>query len=187
MGDSTLAKLGEIKLLQIQVKAQPWWSPVSISIHCVTSIYTSGVCYLRMHMTLCVSFCFNAVDSLFSNYLLRIFHCVTEPPTPVLRLQTAWTDVFEKEAMEFRCEVSSRSHGWTFTWFRDTQPIQSDTVQRVTEGGSSLRITSVSQTHGGKYTCKAHLTPRSVSSGFSNELTVKVNGEFSSTQKLNSG
>ncbi|XP_063320916.1 obscurin-like [Pelmatolapia mariae] len=99
---------------------------------------------------------------------------VIDPPTPLLQLQTAWKDVFENEAVEFRCQVVSSSPGWTFTWHRNNQQLQNNPVETINGDGASLKITSVHQTHKGSYTCKAHLTSRRLNSGFSNEVMIQV-------------
>ncbi|XP_042083135.1 hemicentin-1 isoform X3 [Haplochromis burtoni] len=102
---------------------------------------------------------------------------VIDPPTPGLQLQTAWKDVFEGEAVEFHCHVVSSTPGWTFTWHRNKQQLQNNPVEIINGDGSSLKITSVRQTHKGSYTCKAHLTSRGVNSGFSSEVMIQVSAE----------
>ncbi|XP_042083132.1 hemicentin-1 isoform X2 [Haplochromis burtoni] len=102
---------------------------------------------------------------------------VYDPPTPGLQLQTAWKDVFEGEAVEFHCHVVSSTPGWTFTWHRNKQQLQNNPVEIINGDGSSLKITSVRQTHKGSYTCKAHLTSRGVNSGFSSEVMIQVSAE----------
>ncbi|XP_035761493.1 basement membrane-specific heparan sulfate proteoglycan core protein [Neolamprologus brichardi] len=99
---------------------------------------------------------------------------VTDPPTPALQLQTAWENVFEDEAVEFHCHVVGSSPGWTFTWHRNNQQLQNNSVEIINGDGSSLKITSVRQIHKGSYSCKAHLTSRGVNSGFSNEVMIQV-------------
>ncbi|XP_061592055.1 obscurin [Cololabis saira] len=89
---------------------------------------------------------------------------VSDPPTPILKLLTPWSDVFENEEVKFSCEVSSS--GWTFTWYKDEVKLDDER--------SLLSIASVSQSHQGEYSCKANLAPRGVSSDFSNTSTVKV-------------
>lgn len=115
----------------------------------------------------------------FNLQLKVLFFCVTDPPTPGLQLQTAWKDVFEGEAVEFRCHVVSSTPGWTFTWHRNKQQLQINPVEIINGDGSSLKINPVRQTHKGSYTCKAHLTSRGVNSGFSSEVMIQVSGEFS--------
>lgn len=102
---------------------------------------------------------------------------VYDPPTPGLQLHTAWKDVFEGEAVEFRCHVVSSTPGWTFTWHRNKQQLQNNPVEIINGDGSSLKITPVRQTHKGSYTCKAHLTSRGVNSGFSSEVMIQVSAE----------
>ncbi|XP_076734865.1 cell adhesion molecule CEACAM5 isoform X2 [Maylandia zebra] len=102
---------------------------------------------------------------------------VYDPPTPGLQLQTAWKDVFEGEAVEFRCHVVSSTPGWTFTWHRNKQQLQNNPVEIINGNGSSLKINPVRQTHKGSYTCKAHLTSRGVNSGFSSEVMIQVSAE----------
>ncbi|KAM4562324.1 basement membrane-specific heparan sulfate proteoglycan core protein [Odontesthes bonariensis] len=89
---------------------------------------------------------------------------VSDPPTPTLKQLTGWPDVFENEVLELSCEVSGSE--WTFTWYRNGVELKKE--------GPSLKITSVTQTDQGQYTCKAHLKSRGVSSGDSNKADVQV-------------
>ncbi|XP_047216558.1 hemicentin-1-like isoform X1 [Girardinichthys multiradiatus] len=88
---------------------------------------------------------------------------VADRPTPTLKLETPWSDVFETEVLKFSCEVPSTE--WTVTWYRD---------QHNLKEGPSLEITSVRDEDGGKYTCKAQLTSRKVWSGPSNPVVINV-------------
>ncbi|KAM9752167.1 Fc receptor-like protein 5 isoform 2-T2 [Menidia menidia] len=97
---------------------------------------------------------------------------VSDPPTPILKLLTPWTDVFENEAVAFSCEVSSSE--WTFTWYRNDEQLQRDSVLSLDATGSVLNITSVTQAHEGKYACKANLVSRNVKSAYSNTFNIDV-------------
>ncbi|KAK2851437.1 hypothetical protein Q5P01_007713 [Channa striata] len=93
---------------------------------------------------------------------------ISDPPTPTLKRLSQWSDVFENETVKFSCNVDSP--GWTFTWYRNTEKLQED----MSSDGSSYIITSVTRTHEGFYTCKAHLKSRNVISAFSNKAEIKV-------------
>ncbi|KAM4571550.1 cell adhesion molecule CEACAM5 isoform 2-T2 [Fundulus diaphanus] len=97
---------------------------------------------------------------------------VSDPPTPILKLLSPWLDVFEKETLNFSCEVSSSE--WTFTWQRDGTELQDNSRLIQNEKGSILNIPAVRLNDKGLYTCKAHLKHRSVSSDFSNSANVLV-------------
>ncbi|KAM6983048.1 cell adhesion molecule CEACAM5 [Tautogolabrus adspersus] len=97
---------------------------------------------------------------------------VSDPPTPSLKLQTLWLDVFEEEIVAFSCEVGISD--WTFTWYRNKQKLEDDSVLTLDDEGTLLNITSVTKAHEGVYACKAHLESRSVISGVSNTANVTV-------------
>ncbi|MEQ2246816.1 hypothetical protein ILYODFUR_003118 [Ilyodon furcidens] len=98
---------------------------------------------------------------------------VADPPTPTLKLETPWSDVFKTEVLKFSCEVPSTE--WTLTWYRE---------QHKLEEGPYLEITSVSDDDGGNYTCKAQLTSRGVWSGPSNSVVINVYDPPTPTLKL---
>ncbi|XP_060912675.1 obscurin [Labrus mixtus] len=97
---------------------------------------------------------------------------VSDPPTPSLKLQTSWLDVFEEENVAFSCEVGISD--WTFTWYRNKEELQADSELTIDDEGTLLNITSVNKAHGGVYACKAYLETRNVTSGFSNTAAVTV-------------
>ncbi|XP_044207545.1 obscurin [Thunnus albacares] len=97
---------------------------------------------------------------------------VSDPPTPSLKVRTPWSDVFYTENVEMSCEVDSPD--WTFIWFRDGQHVKEANDLELEEDGSSLNITSATQTHQGVYTCKAQLGLRGVTSRESNPAQVIV-------------
>ncbi|PWA28735.1 hypothetical protein CCH79_00014839, partial [Gambusia affinis] len=91
---------------------------------------------------------------------------VSDPPTPILKLLSPWSDVFENEVLKFSCEVSSSE--WTFTWHKNQNLI-------ADEKGSVLNNAAAKVSDGGQYSCKAHHKDRrGVSSAFSNTSTVSV-------------
>ncbi|XP_041860410.1 obscurin [Melanotaenia boesemani] len=110
---------------------------------------------------------------------------VSDPPKPTLKLLSGWQDVFVTEKVSLSCEVSSPD--WTFTWYKDKNQLQKDSVLTINEKGTLFNITSVSQTHQGQYACKAHLTSRGVNSEFSNMVNIKVYYPPKPTLKLLSG
>ncbi|XP_027882082.1 carcinoembryonic antigen-related cell adhesion molecule 5 isoform X2 [Xiphophorus couchianus] len=91
---------------------------------------------------------------------------VSDPPTPILKLLSPWSDVFENEVLTFSCEVSSSE--WTFTWHKNQNLI-------ADEKGSVLNNTAAKVSDRGQYSCKVHHKHRKgVSSAFSNIYTVSV-------------
>ncbi|XP_043967030.1 titin-like isoform X2 [Gambusia affinis] len=91
---------------------------------------------------------------------------VSDPPTPILKLLSPWSDVFENEVLKFSCDVSSSE--WTFTWHKNQNLI-------ADEKGSVLNNAAAKVSDGGQYSCKAHHKDRrGVSSAFSNTSTVSV-------------
>nr|XP_020490707.1 titin-like [Labrus bergylta] len=97
---------------------------------------------------------------------------VSDPPTPSLKLQTSWLDVFEEENVAFSCEVGISD--WTFTWYRNEEKLQDDSALTIDDEGTLLNITLVNKAHEGVYACKAYLEARNVNSGFSNTAAVTV-------------
>ncbi|XP_054905536.1 titin [Poeciliopsis prolifica] len=95
-----------------------------------------------------------------------VFLQVSDTPTPILKLLSPWSDVFENEVLNFSCEVSSSE--WTFTWHKDQTLIPN-------ENGSVLKITAAKVSDKGRYSCKAHHSQRKgVSSATSNTSSVSV-------------
>ncbi|XP_005808717.3 titin-like isoform X2 [Xiphophorus maculatus] len=91
---------------------------------------------------------------------------VSDPPTPILKLLSPWSDVFENEVLTFSCEVSSSE--WTFTWHKNQNLI-------ADEKGSVLNNTAAKVSDRGQYSCKVHHKHRKgVSSASSNISTVSV-------------
>uniref|UniRef100_A0A3Q3F0I9 Titin-like n=1 Tax=Labrus bergylta TaxID=56723 RepID=A0A3Q3F0I9_9LABR len=97
---------------------------------------------------------------------------VSDPPTPSLKLQTSWLDVFEEENVAFSCEVGISD--WTFTWYRNEEKLQDDSALTIDDEGTLLNITLVNKAHEGVYACKAYLEARNVNSGFSNTPVAKT-------------
>lgn len=95
-------------------------------------------------------------------------------PKPVLKLIQGWTDVFENEIIEFFCEVDSEIYN--FTWYRNNEQLQEDTVLTLYPDDPYLNITSVEQVHQGGYTCQVYSEKRS-SLEFSNTVNITVYGE----------
>ncbi|CAG6021479.1 unnamed protein product [Menidia menidia] len=87
-----------------------------------------------------------------------------DPPTPILQRLTKWSDVFETEELQFRCEVNGTE--WTYSWYKNNEKLH--------EEQSLLTISSVDHTHEGQYSCKTHLKSKGVESESSNTVDVKV-------------
>ncbi|CAJ1085138.1 titin [Xyrichtys novacula] len=97
---------------------------------------------------------------------------VSDPPTPTLKLESPWPDVFLEEVVAFSCDVGNPD--WVFTWYRNNKKVEADDVLTLDDEGTLLNITVVSKEHEGEYACKAHLDQRAVSSGFSKTANIKV-------------
>ncbi|KAM9855233.1 sialoadhesin-like [Aulostomus maculatus] len=81
---------------------------------------------------------------------------VYEPPVPFLQLLSSQLDVFPSEKVQFSCTVNGSSD-WTFTWFRDKQPLNTnDPDLSFTAQQEVLTISRVSPAHAGTYSCKGH-------------------------------
>uniref|UniRef100_A0A3B3XJ02 Ig-like domain-containing protein n=1 Tax=Poecilia mexicana TaxID=48701 RepID=A0A3B3XJ02_9TELE len=90
---------------------------------------------------------------------------VSDPPKPILKLLSPWSDVYENEVLKFSCEVSSSE--WTVVWHRNQNPI-------ANENGLELNIAAAKVSDRGEYSCKAQQKHRGVSSASSNTSTVSV-------------
>ncbi|KAI9530687.1 hypothetical protein NQZ68_000177 [Dissostichus eleginoides] len=99
---------------------------------------------------------------------------VSDPPKPSLKLLSPWMDVFENETVEFSCEVESDD--WMITWYANEKEVQLEDDLNVETMDSYLNITSVTQAYQGRYSCKAELESRKVSSEFSNTADLRVYG-----------
>ncbi|XP_076597526.1 hemicentin-1 [Chaetodon auriga] len=97
---------------------------------------------------------------------------VSDPPKPSARLVSPWTDVFENETVEFRCEVDNSD--WKFSWYRNNQLLQENDVLSLFDEEPSLNVTSITQAYQGGYACKVQLQSRKVSSGLSNTVNITV-------------
>ncbi|RVE70613.1 hypothetical protein OJAV_G00065970 [Oryzias javanicus] len=117
-------------------------------------------------------FCKAKRDLYFSDESGKLSLQISDPPKPSLAHLTPWLDVFETEKVEMSCNVSDPT--WTFTWYKDDRELQKTPSLTWKENGSKLTISSIARAHRGNYACKAHLTPRSVSSNSSKELHLKV-------------
>uniref|UniRef100_A0A3Q2CWJ9 Basement membrane-specific heparan sulfate proteoglycan core protein-like n=1 Tax=Cyprinodon variegatus TaxID=28743 RepID=A0A3Q2CWJ9_CYPVA len=89
---------------------------------------------------------------------------VAEPPTPIIKLETSWTDVFKTEKLRFSC--TGPDSIWTLTWYKDQKKLETE--------GSALNIDSVTKDDKGVYTCKAEIKPRGVSSASSDTIVITV-------------
>ncbi|KAF3860484.1 hypothetical protein F7725_000739 [Dissostichus mawsoni] len=100
---------------------------------------------------------------------------VSDPPKPSLTLLSPWMDVFENETVEFSCEVES-DDWYAITWYANEKEVQFEDDLNVETMDSYLNITSVTQAYQGRYSCKAELESRKVSSEFSNTADLRVYG-----------
>ncbi|XP_034551723.1 titin [Notolabrus celidotus] len=101
---------------------------------------------------------------------------VREIPVPSLKNISSWLDVFPDESMQLRCGMGIGS-SWTYTWSRDGQKVQVDSVVTFDQNGATLSIKSAKPAHAGQYKCKGHLEERSVNSISSSGLTLTVHNK----------
>ncbi|XP_038143267.1 hemicentin-1 [Cyprinodon tularosa] len=89
---------------------------------------------------------------------------VAEPPTPIIKLETSWTDVFKTEKLRFSC--TGPDSIWTLIWYKDQKKLKTE--------GPSLNIDSVTKDDKGVYTCKAEIKSRGLSSASSDTIVITV-------------
>lgn len=100
----------------------------------------------------------------------------SEIPVPSLKLITPWFDVFPNESVTFNCGMDG-SADWKYMWFKDGKLVQEDNTASFDSDAASLSISSASASHQGQYSCSGKLKSRTVSSVFSEGLTLDVYGE----------
>lgn len=101
-----------------------------------------------------------------------------EIPVPSLKKGSDWLDVFPTERVTLRCGMIEGRSEWTYIWSKDGQEIPEDTNLSFGNDKSTLTILSAKHSNRGNYSCKGKFKARSVSSGFSSEVTLKVYGEI---------
>ncbi|XP_068454176.1 hemicentin-2 [Clinocottus analis] len=94
-------------------------------------------------------------------------------PVPSIKLITPWFDVFPTESVKFSCGMNGSSD-WIYTWYIYTQEVQADHTASFGLDAATLFISSASASRRGQYKCTAKLKSRSVSSIFSERLTLDV-------------
>nr|XP_040048759.1 hemicentin-2 isoform X1 [Gasterosteus aculeatus aculeatus] len=98
---------------------------------------------------------------------------VLEIPVPSSKSATP-LDVFPGESVKLSCAMAGGAD-WTFSWFKDKQPVQPHPTTSSDVGAATLSISSASASHGGQYSCLGKLKSRpSVTSTSSPELTLSV-------------
>uniref|UniRef100_A0AAQ4Q223 Ig-like domain-containing protein n=1 Tax=Gasterosteus aculeatus aculeatus TaxID=481459 RepID=A0AAQ4Q223_GASAC len=100
-------------------------------------------------------------------------------PAAVITVDQSATplDVFPGESVKLSCAMAGGAD-WTFSWFKDKQPVQPHPTTSSDVGAATLSISSASASHGGQYSCLGKLKSRpSVTSTSSPELTLSVYGE----------
>ncbi|XP_041095319.1 Fc receptor-like protein 5 isoform X2 [Polyodon spathula] len=98
---------------------------------------------------------------------------ITERPQAVLTQEPAWTQLYESESVTLRCQVPGHYSGWTFTWYKDG--INQDSYNRI--DGDRYTISSITQYHSGKYTCKGERRDNISYSKTSDALTLTVSAD----------
>ncbi|XP_034392960.1 titin-like isoform X2 [Cyclopterus lumpus] len=96
---------------------------------------------------------------------------VEEIPVPSLKLITPWLDVFPTESVKFNCWMDG-STDWKYMWFKDSKLVLEDNTASF--NAATLSISSASASHHGRYSCSGKLKSRTVSSVFSEGLTLDV-------------
>uniref|UniRef100_A0A3B3C9E7 Ig-like domain-containing protein n=1 Tax=Oryzias melastigma TaxID=30732 RepID=A0A3B3C9E7_ORYME len=112
-------------------------------------------------------FCKVKRGSFFSEESDKLPFQVSELPKPTLKLQSPWSDVFERESVTFGCQV--HTSGWTFSWYKNGE--------KLGENTQLLSIDDVTKDNQGSYTCKVHLQSRHLSSKDSNAIILNVYSE----------
>ncbi|XP_075878642.1 hemicentin-2 isoform X3 [Nelusetta ayraudi] len=98
---------------------------------------------------------------------------ILEIPVPALRPLTQWLDVFPTEHVNLRCAIQGSSD-WRYEWEKDGRPLSPSQMVSFDSDKSVLSISGAAASHGGQYGCSAVLKGRSVTSGASGKLTLKV-------------
>lgn len=102
----------------------------------------------------------------------KVFH-VFAIPTPSVKSEYEWQDVFPGETVMLRCGMETEASDWSYTWNKDTRLIQSEESVRSDGDGTVLTIIS-SGSHAGEYSCMATHKNRPVFSNFSSEIGLQV-------------
>ncbi|KAI4886991.1 hypothetical protein NFI96_023485, partial [Prochilodus magdalenae] len=93
-----------------------------------------------------------------------------ESPKPVVSIKPDEV-VFKGEAVTLRCDIQSGgATEWKYSWFKNNQPSSTYTTTQ------EYRISSVTESDGGKYTCRGERTSDSQSSKTSDAVTLTVSG-----------
>lgn len=80
--------------------------------------------------------------------------------------------------MEFFCDGDTENFDWIFTWYRNNEQVQDDSVVVLDQLDSTLNITAIGRAHQGGYACQIHLESRNVKSELSNTVNITVYGEY---------
>ncbi|XP_049611138.1 B-cell receptor CD22 isoform X2 [Syngnathus scovelli] len=99
---------------------------------------------------------------------------VLEIPLPSLTRSTQWADVFPTESVTLTCATSGGSSDWTYTWRRDDRINPSGDAVSFGPDGATLSIGSASVSHQGQYRCLGKLKGRSVNSGWTSGMILRV-------------
>ena len=109
---------------------------------------------------------------------LRSLICVPDLPKPILKLESQLTDVFEDDNVEFFCDVDPEIFDSTYTWYRNKEKLQDDSVVILDPQEASLNITAIKRAYQGSYTCQILLESRNVKSELSDAINITVNGKY---------
>uniref|UniRef100_I3JJH3 Ig-like domain-containing protein n=1 Tax=Oreochromis niloticus TaxID=8128 RepID=I3JJH3_ORENI len=91
------------------------------------------------------------------------------PPKPTVTLQPSWTQIYSGETVTVRCEIQGGEGAqWTYEWRRGQVNIH--------ETSSEYRINRVTESDGGRYSCRGR---RSSSwTEWSDITTLRVTGRL---------
>ncbi len=98
---------------------------------------------------------------------------ITERPKPRLTVQPEPSQIFRGETVNLTCDIQ-QTGDWQYSWYKD------DSLINVSQS-QEYRISSVSESHTGQYSCTGRETRGSRYSHTSDEVTLTVSGE---SQKL---
>lgn len=80
--------------------------------------------------------------------------------------------------MELFCDADTGIFDLTFTWYRNKEQLQDDSVVVLDQMEPTLNITAIGRAHQGGYACQIHLESRTVKSELSNTVNIAVYGEY---------
>ncbi|KAI4891358.1 hypothetical protein NFI96_022953, partial [Prochilodus magdalenae] len=106
----------------------------------------------------------------YTQYSEALWVKVIKSPKPVVSIKPDEV-VFKGEAVTLRCDIQSGgATEWKYSWFKNNQPSSTYTATQ------EYRISSVTESDGGNYTCRGERNSDSQSSETSDAVTLTVSG-----------